>query len=111
MLDATQARDPEAMCGNCPWYGDGTSYAGKCECRHQTPKDFIPTPEPSYWCSQHPLNKIAYEKFIMDWRDTQHEARRLKWEIEAQEAYSKNVDITCEGTGGGPVQPCGETLI
>ena len=98
MLDATQARDPEARCGNCPWYGDGTSYAGKPECRKHAPFAFMPTPEPDYWCGEHPLNKIAYEKFIMDWRDTQHEARRLKWEIEAQEAYSKNADITSEGS-------------
>ena len=104
-LDATQARDPEARCGNCPCFryiGEPYTHG---DCQRQPPVvlttqglSVYPIVKPDDWCSQHPLNKIAYEKFIMDWRDTQHEARRLRWEIEAQEAYSKNVDITSEGT-------------
>ena len=92
-LDHMQARDPNAMCENCPWFTPSDTLNGWGDChinnhfKNRRQKDF---------CASHPLNKIAYEKFIMDWRDEQHEAQRLQWVIEEQERHG--TATTSEGT-------------
>ena len=115
MIDAMQARDPNATCGNCPWFmylGEPHTH-GTCRLRPPTviatsEASEFPINKPTEVCSQHPLNKIAFEKFMEDWRDLRIEQRRAKWDAEEDAKIRALADTT---TGGLLVKPCGETLI